>query len=274
VAQVGIVSVVWKEKRQDLERFGDALAAAWARLPPERRGGSVLVENGTASPVAAAARAALVSALGEQPETVRLAENRGPARAYNIGLAQLNADYMTLFDPDGAPDPETLQQLVGALDAHPSAAVAAAEVLPFDGSPPSGGPPLDVEWASAGATVYRTDALREVGGFDELFAFTCEEMDLGYRLRKAGWTVLRIPAAAFRHEVAHKSSWRRELRYIEFLMTWRHIHFNRRITAKAWLRQFAYAFSMGRRHGWRVGGGAVLGMFAYFRHIPASERRR
>jgi GT2 family glycosyltransferase len=205
---------------------------------------------------------------------IRIKRNRGPAHAYNIGLRELDADYVTLFDPDGAPDPDTLVRLVAALDADPGAAVAAAEVLPFDGQPAAGGEPTAVEWASAGATVYRAKALREVGGFDELFAYTCEEMDLGYRLRKAGWTVLRVPSAAFRHEIAHKTSWRRELRYLEFLMAWRHVHYSRAVTAKAWLRQLPYAVSVGRRDGWRVGGGALLGLLAYLRHIPACERRR
>jgi cellulose synthase/poly-beta-1,6-N-acetylglucosamine synthase-like glycosyltransferase len=271
---VDIVTVVWRETPDELDRFGEALGRAWQALPPERRGESVLVENGGDSQTAQHAASVLSGALGVTPRVIRLERNRGPTHAYNRGFDETSGAYVCLFDPDGAPDPDALPRLVTTLDDHPRAALAAADVLPFDGSPQSGGDPVEVEWASAGATVYRLDALREVNGFDELFAYTCEEMDLGYRCRKAGWTCLRVPTAGFRHEVEHKTSWRRAFLYLEYLMAWRHVHFSRAVTAKSWLMQLPYLVSVGRTSGWRVAGGGLLGLFAYLRLVPACERRR
>jgi GT2 family glycosyltransferase len=272
--RVDVVTVVWRESPEELRRFGGALARAWQALVPERRGKSVLVENGAAAPLGELAAATLAGALGVTPERVRLPRNRGPAHAYNRGFEASEGGYVCLFDPDGAPEGQTLALLVDALDAHPRAALAAAEVLPFAAGAAPGGDPVEADWASAGATVYRLGALREVHGFDELFAYTCEEMDLGYRCRDAGWTCLRVPAARFRHEVGHKASWRRTFLYLEYLMAWRHVHFSRAVTAKSWLMQLPYLVSVGRTSGWRAAGGGLLGLFAYFRLVPACERRR
>jgi hypothetical protein len=57
-------------------------------------------------------------------------------------------------------------------------------------------------------------------------------------------------------------------------MAWRHVHFSRAVTAKAWVMQVPYLLTLGRRSGWRVAGGGFLGLLAYLRHIPACERRR
>jgi GT2 family glycosyltransferase len=45
----------------------------------------------------------------------------------------------------------------------------------------------------------RTEALRDVGGFDEGFFLYYEETDLCYRLQDAGWGVTYFPDAAFFH---------------------------------------------------------------------------
>jgi hypothetical protein len=272
--RVDLITVVWHESPAELERFGKAVAQTWDALPLDRRGQSIVVENADDAETGAFAVRVLSEALGLSPQRVELERNGGPAHAYNSGFAVVENGYACLFDPDGAPEPETLSLLLDALDTHDRAALAAATVLPFDESVAAAEPPLEVEWASAGATVYRAESVRALGGFDELFAYSCEEMDFGHRARKAGWTCLRVPAAIFRHEVAHKTSWRRALHYLEYLMAWRHIHFSRTVTAKAWLMQFPYLVSLGRSSGWRVAGGGLLGLFAYLRLVPACERRR
>jgi GT2 family glycosyltransferase len=56
--------------------------------------------------------------------------------------------------------------------------------------------PGEVFAACAGAAVYRRSAVRDAGGFDErLFAYL-EDVDLGLRLRLAGWTCVYEPAVA------------------------------------------------------------------------------
>jgi GT2 family glycosyltransferase len=59
--------------------------------------------------------------------------------------------------------------------------------------------------ACAGAALYRRRAFAQVGGFDERFFAYIEDVDLGLRLRLAGWRCAYEPAVA-RH-ASGGSSW-------------------------------------------------------------------
>jgi GT2 family glycosyltransferase len=56
--------------------------------------------------------------------------------------------------------------------------------------------PGEVWGACAGAALYRRDAVRGVGGFDERFFMYLEDVDLALRLRLAGWSCRYEPAVA------------------------------------------------------------------------------
>ena len=83
----------------------------------------------------------------------------------------------------------------------------------------------ELEWGPGGATIYRREAFEAVGGFDELFAWYCEDMDFGHRVRGAGWRCLRVDGAFFRHPLGRQPSFRRFVRFTEYIMVWRHVHF-------------------------------------------------
>ena len=264
---------MWHESPAELQRFARAVGGAWDALPPARRGRALLVDNGS-GPVAATARRELAATLDREPETIALPRNVGPTRARNAAFARASGGYVAALDADGAPEPDLLDLLVRALDDDPGAALAAASVVSFDASPDRPAGTVELEWGPAGATVYRRRALEELGGFDELFEWTCEDMDFGYRARAAGWRCVGVPAALFRHEVAHKATAARTFRFVEFLMVWRHVHFSRAVTLKSWLAQVPHLAVVGRQSGWPAAAGGVAGLFAYLRHIPAAERRR
>ncbi len=62
----------------------------------------------------------------------------------------------------------------------------------------------EVFGASAGAALYRTAMLRELGGFDSRFFMYLEDVDLAWRARLAGWKAVYAPNAVVRH--AHSAS--------------------------------------------------------------------
>jgi GT2 family glycosyltransferase len=57
----------------------------------------------------------------------------------------------------------------------------------------------EVAACSGGAVVYRAAALRDVGLFDPRFFAYCEDLDLSWRLRRAGWRLVAVPTATARH---------------------------------------------------------------------------
>src|SRR5262249_35245854 len=56
-----------------------------------------------------------------------------------------------------------------------------------------------VEFAPAASVLIPAAALREVGGFDELFFLYREDDDLCRRLKKAGWKIGIAPSARVQH---------------------------------------------------------------------------
>lgn len=56
-----------------------------------------------------------------------------------------------------------------------------------------------VDWVTGGSVMLRTDALRQTGLFDTGFFLYFEEVELMYRLTRAGWDVLSVPASRVMH---------------------------------------------------------------------------
>ncbi len=65
----------------------------------------------------------------------------------------------------------------------------------------------DVDWVSGACFLARRDAFVSVGGFDERYFMYVEDLDLCWRLHRAGWSVRFVPTARVVH--AQGSSTRR-----------------------------------------------------------------
>jgi GT2 family glycosyltransferase len=151
-----------------------------------------------------------------------LGDNRGFARAANAGLRAVSAPAVALVNTDVVLAPEWLERACAALTAD-AAAVAtklveladptllydAGDVLRRDGACEQRGrferdtgaydTPGEVFAACAGAAVYRRSAVLAACGFEERFGTYLEDVDLGLRLRLAGWTCRWEPRAVARH---------------------------------------------------------------------------
>ena len=57
----------------------------------------------------------------------------------------------------------------------------------------------DVDWASGAALWLRRAAVDGIGGWDEGFFMYLEDVDVGWRLRRAGWRIRYEPAAEVTH---------------------------------------------------------------------------
>jgi GT2 family glycosyltransferase len=150
--------------------------------------------------------------------------NGGFARAVNAGIAAVAAEAVALVNTDVELAPDWLERAVAALEQDPRAAAvatklldledpsilySAGDVLRRDGVCEQRGrferdsgrydAPGEVFSACAGAALYRRAALQAAGGFDERLGTYLEDVELGLRLRLAGWRCRWEPRAVARH---------------------------------------------------------------------------
>lgn len=163
-------------------------------------------------------------------------KNIGYAGACNEGFAHTEAPFVVFLNDDTLVHPEWLGHLVGAALVHPEAAALQPKLLSlpehrngrevFDYAGAAGGrlnllgypscfgrnfigceedrgqydQERTIDWASGAAFFVRSQAFEEQGGFDREFFMHMEEIDLCWRLRRAGWSIRSVPRAVVWHE--------------------------------------------------------------------------
>lgn len=80
------------------------------------------------------------------------------------------------------------------------------------------GRPFRIDFPLGATMMLRREAIETTGLFDEEFALYCEEIDWAWRIRKAGWQVLCVPAARVTHLEGRSSA---QARPESFLKLWR-----------------------------------------------------
>lgn len=155
-----------------------------------------------------------------------LDQNTGFARGNNLAIkaASEESEWIALINPDAFADPCWLDKLLAATLANPkfdffgSKLVNAVDPALVDGAGDSyhvsglvwrmghgtsvstlAQNECEVFSPCAAAALYRRSALCEIGGFDEDYFCYVEDVDLGFRLRLAGYRCLYIPQSVVRH---------------------------------------------------------------------------
>jgi len=151
---------------------------------------------------------------------LRNGENVGFGRACNQAAREALGRHLVFLNFDCEPQDGWLDALVRAADGDPGAGAVQAVVLHQDGSvntagnvlhylgfswAPHGdtapsGPPFEVTVGSGAALLVPRARFDEVGRFWEAMFLYCEDTDLCWRLRLAGYRVLAAPAARVLHE--------------------------------------------------------------------------
>jgi GT2 family glycosyltransferase len=164
-----------------------------------------------------------------------LTDNLGFGPAVNRVAAQTDAAWIAPANADVAVEPGALRALVAAGERDPGAGAVAPRLvlpdgstqhsvyrfptLPFTAAFNAGlyrvsrrardamllegmwdpDRPRVVDWAIGALLVVRRAAWDAAGGFDEAQWMYAEDLDLGWRLRRAGWHTRYEPAARVRH---------------------------------------------------------------------------
>lgn len=190
---------------------------------PER---IVVVDNLSTDGSLATARDAIAATpvLAGRTQIDPTGENLGFAAGCNRGIAAATTPLVALLNPDAFAEPGWLDALVAAAAAHPEcAAFGSRQMLAgrdgiLDGigdrwhlsglawREGHGLPlrerdrkPREIFSPCAAAALYRREALLGVGGFDEDYFCFGEDVDLGYRLRLAGYRARYVPDAVVAH---------------------------------------------------------------------------
>ncbi len=157
---------------------------------------------------------------------VALEQNTGFARGNNLAIEASSAEseWIALINPDAFAAPRWLEALLAAAESHPefdifgSQLVNAADSTLLDGTGDAShisglvwrtahGAPVSALGESeceifspcAAAALYRRSAFEKLGGFDEDFFCYVEDVDLGFRLRLAGYRCLYVPKSVVHH---------------------------------------------------------------------------
>jgi GT2 family glycosyltransferase len=174
----------------------------------------------------------------EFPQT-RVIENGANlrfAKGNNAAIAASRGEYVLILNPDTIIHRGSLEKFVTFADQHPEAGAFGCRVLNPDGSYQESGRPFPtlrgdwiaafflrplahlsswfiadryigwngdtvrtVDWQSGCCLLVRSQLLTQIGGFDEQFFYYYEDVDLCFRVWKAGYPILFTPDATIVH---------------------------------------------------------------------------
>ena len=181
---------------------------------------------------------------GEFPNLrlIRNSENFGFAKASNQGIKVSTGRYVILLNPDCTVRPGAFSELVHFGDGNPGVGIFGLKILNPDGTVfescrrfptlaagifrnailarlfPNNpyikeylmadwdhSEVAEVDWVSGAALVARRETLDQIGLLDERFFMYCEDVDIAYRAKQAGWKVMYFPGATVVHLRARSS---------------------------------------------------------------------
>lgn len=162
---------------------------------------------------------------------IRLDQNYGFAKGYNLTLEQVHADYFALINSDVEVQPGWLTPIINLLEEDRLNAACQPKLLSYNnrnvfeyaggaggwldsfGYPFARGRIFDVSeedkgqydktervfWVTGAAMVVRAEVFREMKGFDSYFFAHQEEIDLCWRMQLAGYKVFANPSSVVYH---------------------------------------------------------------------------
>ena len=129
------------------------------------------------------------------------AENLGSGGGSNRLAADAQTDLLLVLNPDTYVVPSLVSTMVTFFNADPAIGIADARQLPLEHPKAYDRDTRETSWASGACMMIRGTAFLEVGGFDaEFFPLYCDDVDLSWQIRRAGWRCIHVASAAVFHD--------------------------------------------------------------------------
>jgi len=214
--RVAVVVLTWNDTEMTRRCLAHVLASDYTDLDV------ILVDNGSREPCGR-------RLISEFPSVrlIELPENRGFTGGGNVGIqAALDsgAHYVLHINNDAFVAPDAIGRLVAVLEADPKAGIAHAllrdpgtERVQFytatvdpvlarhdhlhvgERLSSREWPTVESEFVPACVILYRADALRREGVYDETLGTNWEDYDLCLRFRSASWRIMAVGGAVAEH---------------------------------------------------------------------------
>ena len=178
--------------------------------------------------------AELVSSSYAEVRLIVNQHNRGCAASKNIGAAEAQGAYIAFLDNDIELDPGWLEAMMNRFENEGERLGACASHILINGYSSllnsTGGlinllgyawdrgifgqdtdsyrHNIHVMWACAAATIVRTDIFKEIGGFDSVYEYLFDDVDLGWRMNILDYGVAYEPKAVAHHHQATVQGWK------------------------------------------------------------------
>lgn len=214
--RVGIVILIWNGKADTLECLDSLSHDRYANKE------IIIVDNGSTDGSADEIRKAFPGVI-----ILETGANLGFTGGNNVGIqhaVERGTDFLYLLNNDTTVEPDALSELVAAAEAEPRFGLLAPVIHEFypprpiwfadskmdlprgaawhdnTRQPQRTEPPFTVPWATGCAMLIRTQLMHTLGGFDERYYLSWEDVDLCVRVRQAGLEIVTVPAARIYHK--------------------------------------------------------------------------
>jgi GT2 family glycosyltransferase len=180
----------------------------------------IFVDNGSESPLPFDIRIDFPTL---EPTFLQLPRNIGFAAGNNLGAEHASGEYIVTLNADAFPEPDWLENIRTASDKYPNSSFASKLVMTNNPNKLDGAGDVyhftglvwrkyhnyqektlqlkekEVFSACGAAAIYPKEAFLKVGGFDPDYFSYVEDVDLGFRLRLAGYRCIFLPDAVVHH---------------------------------------------------------------------------
>lgn len=155
-------------------------------------------------------------------------ENEGLGRARQIVVENANGEYIVWVDGDMILSKNFVRRQVEFMKQHPGVGIAKGKLAlksmnntlaTLETFSRAASKMVDFQSKNAysktlgtSGSIYRTQVIKQVGGFDKDFTGYCEDWDIETKVREAGWLLMTTNAEYLdyeRHGITWKTLWRR-----------------------------------------------------------------